>query len=278
MSKMEQLLEITAKLRDPEVGCPWDLEQTFETVAPYTLEEAYEVDHAIRSRDMAELCEELGDLLFQVALHSQMAHEAEHFDFADVVGSICDKLIRRHPHVFGDPSLGGERRVFSSTGEQKRHWEETKAKERAEKSAQRGKEEESEDLFRGIPRELPALARASKLQKRRSTAQLDIADEDVLTRRSGEMDLDLSEFEEMLDRLSETIRSGGSRGPGDRTAASHVVGALLTRIVRLAGGLGVDPEAALRNANSDFETEALDSQRRARGRSDEGEDKLVPRS
>jgi MazG family protein len=152
VSSIERLVEIMAKLRDPAGGCPWDLEQDFASIAPYTLEEAYEVDDAIRRGDMKGLCDELGDLLLQVVFHARMAEEGGHFRFDDVVEAICDKLVRRHPHVFGDAEV-------RTSEEQTRSWEAIKAAEREEAGA-------SGDPLDDVPLALPALARAAKLQRR----------------------------------------------------------------------------------------------------------------
>jgi ATP diphosphatase len=155
VSDVGRLLEIMARLRDPRGGCPWDLEQDFGSVAPYTIEEAYEVDDAIRRGDFAALREELGDLLLQVVFHAQMAAEAGHFDFGDVVHAICDKLVRRHPHVFGDARI-------DTAQAQTDAWERQKAEERA------GKGEHS--AMDGVPLALPALLRARKLLSRAARA------------------------------------------------------------------------------------------------------------
>ncbi len=146
-----------ARLRDPEGGCPWDLDQDFASIAPYTLEEAYEVDDAIRRGDLAALKDELGDLLLQVVFHARMAEEAGHFRFDDVVAAICDKLVRRHPHVFGDAEI-------HTSEEQTRSWEAIKAAERAEAG--------TPEPLDGVPLALPALVRAAKLQRRAARAGL----------------------------------------------------------------------------------------------------------
>jgi MazG family protein len=156
VSPVERLLEIMARLRDPDGGCPWDVEQDFVSIAPYTLEEAYEVDDAIRRGDMKGLADELGDLLLQVVFHARMAEEAGHFRFHDVVEGLCEKLVRRHPHVFGDAKV-------TSSAEQTASWEAIKAAERAE--ARR-----SPDPLEDVPLALPALARAAKLQRRAARA------------------------------------------------------------------------------------------------------------
>jgi len=152
VSAIERLVEIMARLRDPNGGCPWDLEQDFASIAPYTLEEAYEVDDAIRRGDMQGLCDELGDLLLQVVFHARMAEEAGHFRLQEVVEGLCDKLVRRHPHVFGDATI-------ATTAEQTESWE-------AIKAAERTAADRAADPLDDVPLALPALARAAKLQRR----------------------------------------------------------------------------------------------------------------
>ena len=152
MSAIDRLVQIMARLRDPNGGCPWDLEQDFASIAPYTLEEAYEVDDAIRRADMKGLLDELGDLLLQVVFHARMAEEAGHFRFDDVVEAICEKLVRRHPHVFGEADI-------RTAEEQTRSWEAIKAAEREEAGT-------PSHPLDGVPLALPALARAAKLQRR----------------------------------------------------------------------------------------------------------------
>jgi uncharacterized protein YabN with tetrapyrrole methylase and pyrophosphatase domain len=159
--RIEDLLEIMARLRTPEGGCPWDLEQTFATIAPYTIEEAYEVADAIAANAPEKLRDELGDLLFQVAFHSRMAQEAGLFEFADVVAAICDKMTRRHPHVFGDATV-------ATSAEQTRAWEEFKQRERSA--------EGSRSILDGIARGLPALSLASKVGKRTASVGFDWRD------------------------------------------------------------------------------------------------------
>jgi MazG family protein len=158
MSSVDRLVAIMAKLRDPDGGCPWDLEQDFASIAPYTLEEAYEVDDAIRRGDMKGLADELGDLLLQVVFHARMAEEAGHFRFEDVAAGICEKLVRRHPHVFGDAQV-------ATSAEQTESWERIKAAERAGSGA-------PADPLADVPLALPALARAAKLQRRAARAGL----------------------------------------------------------------------------------------------------------
>lgn len=162
MSGLDRLVAIMARLRDPEGGCPWDLAQDFASIAPYTLEEAYEVDDAIRRGDLDGLREELGDLLLQVAFHARMAEEAGHFAIADVVDAICEKMERRHPHVFGDAIVG-------SADEQTRSWEEIKQAERTSRGGT------AEDALADVALALPALARAAKLQRRAERAGLAVA-------------------------------------------------------------------------------------------------------
>jgi ATP diphosphatase len=170
---IERLLAIMAKLRDPDGGCPWDLEQSFATIAPYTIEEAYEVEDAIRRKDWDGLRDELGDLLLQVVFHAQMAREAGHFDFGDVVAAICDKLERRHPHVFGDA-------VIETAEAQTHAWEQQKADERAARGEQ--------SAMDGVPLALPALLRARKLISRARRAGLAEREAEPITERElGEL-------------------------------------------------------------------------------------------
>ena len=164
-SAIERVLAIMARLRDPERGCPWDVEQSFATIAPHTIEEAYEVDDAIRRGDLEALRDELGDLLLQVVFHAQMAREQDAFDFAAVAESLADKLVRRHPHVFGDATV-------TDAADQTRAWEALKAEERAAKG-------EASSALAGIARGLPALLRAQKVVRRASRAALDVGTGDV---------------------------------------------------------------------------------------------------
>jgi ATP diphosphatase len=166
---VSRLLEIMAKLRDPNGGCPWDLEQSFATIAPYTIEEAYEVDDAIRREDWDGLRDELGDLLLQVVFHAQMARESGKFDFEDVVAAICDKLVKRHPHVFGDAEI-------ASAAAQTDAWEKQKAVERAARGAT--------SAMDGVPLALPALLRARKLISRARRAGLSNKDVEPITEQA----------------------------------------------------------------------------------------------
>ncbi|MBI1265489.1 MAG: nucleoside triphosphate pyrophosphohydrolase [Alphaproteobacteria bacterium] len=221
---MARLLSIMAALRDPQSGCPWDLEQDFSSIAPYTLEEAYEVCDAIERGDMADLRDELGDLLLQVVFHSQMAREAGHFGFEDVAAAISDKMVRRHPHVFA----GAEERDAAS---QTRAWEAQKAQERAEKGAS------DTSVLANIPLALPALVRAEKL-----------------TRRAARVGYDWPSAEEVFDKLDEELGEvRGAIASGDQAHVAEELGDLLFVISNLARKLSVDPEAALRSANAKFE-------------------------
>lgn len=233
-----------AQLRDPEDGCPWDVEQTFASVAPFTLEEAYEVDDAIRTGDMAALCDELGDLLFQVVFHAQMAREAGHFEFEDVVHAICDKLVRRHPHVFGDPGNDGELTTFESKEALAKNWEDTKARERAALSSAA---DGSPDPFEGVPRALPALARAGKLHKRAARYSLPDAPS------ADDYASDFEAFDCALEAVIQSARSSASNDTQGAGAVRDVFGELLTRCVVVARRNGIDPEDALRGANDAFE-------------------------
>jgi MazG family protein len=221
-----ELARIMAKLRDPFSGCPWDLEQDFATIAPYTIEEAYEVADAIERGDMGELRDELGDLLFQVMFHSRMAEEQGAFALADVVRAINDKMIRRHPHVFGN---GTER----SAHEQTLAWEEVKAAERATKADSAV----PASALDGVARALPALLRAEKLQKRAARTGFDWTQTPPI----------FDKLEEEIAEVKEAIASG------DEDAVEDEVGDLLFVVANLARRLSVDPEQALRKANAKFE-------------------------
>jgi ATP diphosphatase len=229
---MDRLLEIMARLRSPDGGCPWDLEQTFRTIAPYTIEEAYEVDDAIRREDLGDLCGELGDLLLQVVFHAQMASEQGVFDFGDVVQRICDKLIARHPHVFGAARI-------ESAGAQTENWDRLKESERRERAARDGRAPSALD---DVPLALPALLRASKIQRRAERAGLDWAAGDA-----------------QIAALDGVLRAPPAAGE---------IGSLLFAAVKLASAAGVDPETALREATASFEadfrrTEADDKRTRS---------------
>lgn len=225
MHNIEKLLEIMAQLRNPQDGCPWDTRQTFASIAAYTVEEAYEVADAIARNDREELRHELGDLLFQVVFHARMAEEAGDFDFSGVVDAICDKMLRRHPHVFGSET---ERRMGAQPGS----WERIKAEERAEKTARA-----AASALDGIARSLPALKRAEKLGKRASRVGFDWPD------TSGVRDKIEEEFRE-LDEACQHEQVDAIR---------EEFGDLLFAVVNLARHLKVDPEQALNNANRKFE-------------------------
>jgi ATP diphosphatase len=216
---IDRLLEIMARLRDPETGCPWDVEQTFATIAPYTLEEAHEVADAIQRQAWDELKGELGDLLFQSVYHAQMAAEAGHFNFADVVTAISDKMLARHPHVFGAESR-------EKTAEQQtRDWEAQKARERG-----------NQRTLDGVAMALPALTRAVKLQN-----------------RAARVGFDWPSTEEVLDKLVEEAREVvEARATLTHDALTEEIGDLFFVMANLARHLKVDPEAALRAANAKF--------------------------
>jgi MazG family protein len=218
----QAVLDVMARLRDPERGCPWDLEQSFATIAPYTIEEAYEVADAIAGGDTSALKEELGDLLFQVAFHARMAEEEGAFDFADVAEALAAKMVARHPHVFGD---GEERSAEAQT----QAWETLKAEERARKRPHGS-------LLDDVPMALPALMRAEKLTKRAARINFDwpTADEVLL------------KLDEELAELSE------ARENDDHEALTEEMGDILFVLANLARKLKVDPEEALRRANAKF--------------------------
>ncbi len=223
-ASIARLLEVMARLRDPDGGCPWDLEQNFATIAPYTIEEAYEVAEAIRQGDMEVLREELGDLLLQVVYHAQMAAEAGSFTFADVARGIADKMVRRHPHVFADDAV-------ATAAAQTVAWEAQKAAERAAKDGAAG-------ALDGIPLALPALTRADKLQ-----------------RRAARVGFDWPRAAQVLDKIEEEAAELRAAMAED-DAGGHIaeeLGDLLFAYANLARHLGVDAEAAVRAANAKFE-------------------------
>ncbi|MGH1420428.1 MAG: nucleoside triphosphate pyrophosphohydrolase [Hyphomonas sp.] len=221
-----ELIDIMAQLRTPETGCPWDVEQTFETIYPYTIEEAYEVADAIERQSMPELKEELGDLLFQVMFHSQIAAEAGHFTVEHVVQSICEKMIRRHPHVFAD----GDNRTAA---EQTIAWDALKAKERAAKEGT----ESNLSALDGVALALPALQRADKLQKRAGRVGFDWPS-------AGDV---FEKLDEELDEVKQAIAEG------DLQHLEEEIGDLLFVAANLARKLSIDPEHALRKGNAKFE-------------------------
>jgi MazG family protein len=221
-SGIDRLRSIMARLRSPGNGCPWDLEQTFDTIAPYTIEEAYEVADAIRRGDLADLKDELGDLLLQVVFHAQMAAERGAFTFDDVAAAISEKMIRRHPHVFADAALKPDA------------WEQLKEEERA------GKAQGPSSALDGVALALPALSRALKLQKRAARVGFDWAEaKDILAKLTEEL-------EELQAELTPALE-------GDKTALEAEFGDVLFVYVNLARHLGLDPEQALMRTNEKFE-------------------------
>lgn len=225
-----KLLDIMAALRTPGSGCPWDLEQNFETIAPYTLEEAYEVADAIARGDLADLREELGDLLLQVVFHARIAQEQGAFDFGDVVETISAKLLRRHPHVFGDAKGLNAKAV-------EHLWERIKTEEKREKTGRRAKGKSITSALAGVPVALPALTRAFKLQQKAGKVGFDWNDPRAV----------LAKIREETDEIASEIASADSK------KAAAEVGDLLFAAVNLARHLNIDPEAAMRAANLKFE-------------------------
>jgi ATP diphosphatase len=220
---IDRLLEIMARLRDPATGCPWDIQQTFATIAPYTLEEAHEVADAIDRQAWGELRGELGDLLFQTVYHAQMASEAGHFTFADVVAAISDKMIARHPHVFGSESRD------KTAEQQTKDWE-------AQKAAERAASKSGARTLDGIAAALPALTRALKLQN-----------------RAARVGFDWPSTDQVLDKLVEEAREVvEARDTLTHAELTEEIGDLLFVMANLARHLKVDPEAALRAANQKF--------------------------
>jgi MazG family protein len=222
------LLELMARLRDPQQGCPWDREQTFATIAPYTIEEAYEVADAIAADDPQKLREELGDLLFQVVFHARLAEERGWFDFAAVAESIHSKLVRRHPHVFGDA-------VVLDAQQQSHVWEQQKAQERAAAALKEGST--SASALADVPRALPALARAAKLGRRAARVGFDWA---------AASDVREKVLEELRE-VDEAVRQQA------HAAAQEELGDLLFAVANWSRHLKVDPEEALRGANAKFQ-------------------------
>ncbi len=218
---IERILYIMARLRDPDGGCPWDLEQDFRTIAPYTIEEAYEVSDAIEREAWPELMDELGDLLFQVVFHARMAEEANHFSFADVVRAISDKMERRHPHVFAEAAV-------RDAAAQTVAWEEQKA---------RGRESAGDDsALAGIARGMPEWLRALKLQ-----------------RRAARVGFDWDRRDEVLDKLEEEVREIREAEAESTAAVEEEFGDFLFAVLNLSRHLKVDAGRALRSANAKFE-------------------------
>ena len=220
---VSDLLDIMRTLRDPQSGCPWDIKQTFQSIAPYTIEEAYEVSDAISRGDMDELCDELGDLLLQVVYHAEMAREEKHFSFDEVVNAICRKMIRRHPHVFGSAE---------EIKRGKSDWERIKSEERRNLGRQ------DDSALAGISKGLPALLRARKLQKKAAKVNFDWPDhQGVLTKLREEM----IELEAALDAC-------------DQVQINEEIGDVIFSVINLCRHLKLDADIALQQANSKFES------------------------
>lgn len=234
------LLSLMARLRDPEGGCAWDLRQTFETIAPYTAEEAAEVVDAIARGDMEDLREELGDLLLQVVFHARMAEEAGHFAFPDVVEAINAKLIRRHPHVFGEARNLPEAEIRAI-------WDRIKREEKAERAARRGAAADAaQSLLAGVPASLPALSRAVALQAKAGKVGFDWRDARLVLEKIRE---EIDEVEDALDH-------------GDDQDRIDEIGDVLFAVANLARHAGVDPDVALRRSNAKFERRFAHIERR----------------
>jgi ATP diphosphatase len=233
-SDIARLLEIMAALRTPGTGCPWDLEQDFSSIAPYTIEEAYEVSDAIARGDLTDLRDELGDLLLQVVFHARMAEEKGEFAFGDVVNAITTKMVRRHPHVFGDAEA-------RAAGSAKGQWDRIKAVEKAEKRAERvarglDPEDHGKGFLDGIAVALPALTRALKLQQKAATVGFDWTEAAPI----------LDKIEEEIGELREAIASG------ETAAVADEFGDLLFALVNIGRHLGLDAEASLSGTNEKF--------------------------
>jgi nucleoside triphosphate diphosphatase len=228
---IEALIELMAQLRNPQHGCPWDLKQTFETIAPYTIEEAYEVAEAIERGERERLRDELGDLLFQVVFHARMAEERGWFDFADVAGSIHAKLVRRHPHVFAGAAV--EEQHLG------REWEAQKAREREQAAGEAG----DRGALAGVPAALPALMRAAKLGRRAARVGFDWPD------AAGAR----AKVDEELGELDAALAGSGAAAAGAGSETADELGDLLFAVVNLSRHLGLDAEAVLRGANAKFE-------------------------
>ena len=220
---MEKLRWIMQQLRDPETGCPWDIKQTFTSIVPHTIEEAYEVADAIEQGDFSELEKELGDLLFQVVFYSQLGAEEKHFDFDSVVAAICEKLIRRHPHVFASSD-------FQSDEEIKANWENEKSKERQQKNNDQGL-----SILADIPSNLPALSQAAKIQK-----------------RCAHVGFDWHNIDDVFAKVEEEVQEVKQELHHNDVALSEELGDLMFAVVNLCRHAKQDPEALLRQANKKF--------------------------
>jgi MazG family protein len=246
MNDVSKLTKIMEQLRDPKKGCPWDLEQNFSTIAPHTIEEAYEVVDAIEHHDMEHLREELGDLLFQVVFHSQLAKEAGHFNFDDVVEAIATKMIFRHPHIFGD-------QVIETAKEQEHAWELFKQQERSAKGVVH------ESVLEGVPVGLPSMIRAVKLQKKAAKVGFDWPDVEGA----------FGKLREEIEELQEEIKQGMHH-----SKVEEELGDVLFSLLNVARKLKIDPDAALRGTNRKFETRFsyMEKQLKARGTSVDNSD------
>jgi tetrapyrrole methylase family protein/MazG family protein/ATP diphosphatase len=241
MAAIDRLLGIMRRLRDPQQGCPWDLQQDFRSIAPYTIEEAYEVTDAIERGSLQELRGELGDLLFQVVFHSQLAQEQGAFSFDDVVAGICDKMERRHPHVFGAAEI-------ADADTQSVAWEELKRREREAAGQQNNVRV---GVLAGVPVALPALSRASKLGKRAAQVGFEWPDIHGALDKVGE---EINELRVEVDRVqNDPANHESPNHESHRAALEDELGDVLFSIVNVARYLKIDPERALRGANAKFE-------------------------
>ena len=225
---ISRLLDIMSKLRDPETGCPWDKEQTFASILPFTIEEVYEVADAIEGGNMEELCDELGDLLFQIVFYAQISSESGHFDFGDILSKVIDKITRRHPHVFGDQQT-------LTTEQQQVAWEQHKLNERRESGRDPGK---YSSILEGISPGLSSFIRAVKLQIRAASVGFDWTETRCV----------LDKIAEEITEVEEVLQSGA-----DRSRLTHEIGDLLLAVTNLARHVEIDPELALHLANNRFE-------------------------
>ena len=242
MSGIQRLLEIMTQLRNPQGGCPWDLQQSFKTIAPYTVEEAYEVADAIERNDLPSLRDELGDLLFQVVFHSQMAKEQGAFNFDDVANAICDKMERRHPHVFGNAAV-------ADAEAQTVAWEEQKRRERAQK--RNGEEQAS--VLDDVPIALPALTRANKLGKRAAQVGFEWSD---VHGAVDKLDEEIAEFKAEVRQhvcLQADTNAGTAEGQHQHERLAAEIGDVLFCVVNVCRYLKIDPEQALKRTNASFE-------------------------
>lgn len=236
---IDDLLSIMAQLRNPDGGCPWDLKQDFKSISSYTIEEAYEVVDAIDRADKDDLCDELGDLLFQVVYYAQMATEEESFQFQDVIQAICEKLIRRHPHVFGTDDLKSDLEI-------KGMWERIKQEEKSLKAVNETASPSS--ILDDVPVGLPALSRAIKLQKKAAKVGFDWPDASFVFAKIEE---ELGEVKEAFDE-AEHLKTGDGIHPKSQTKLNEEIGDLLFVITNLARHMNIDPEHAARSANNKF--------------------------